>query len=218
MRTVKTLKPGQKGTKEMVTRFGQSLVSPRKPESLRFRLFGPAPPAQETLLEDSDGLQAVRYRYDEARREHVKTVELVVQRRSREGEAECSGSRTSGARAPGARSVRSGGVTTRRVARDVRKPTVSPLFFSLPSSTKPLRPTSNPSLLNRLTLFPSIPYDTAPPRAAGLPTRASRVHLATLLRQEASTPRGMLVEPIPLTWSQIPAATKRAQDPRTGLP
>ncbi len=58
----------------------------------------------------------VRYRYDEARREHVKTVELVVQRRSREGEAECSGSRTSGARAPGARSARSGRVTTRRVA------------------------------------------------------------------------------------------------------
>ncbi len=81
----KTLKPGQKGTKEMLTRFGPSLLY-------------------------------VRYRYDEARREHVKTVELVVQRRSREGEAECSGSRTSGARAPGARSARSGGVTTRRVA------------------------------------------------------------------------------------------------------
>ncbi len=46
MRTVKTLKPGQKGTKEMLTRFGPSLLY-------------------------------VRYRYDEARREHVKTVELV---------------------------------------------------------------------------------------------------------------------------------------------
>ncbi len=85
MRTVKTLKPGQKGTKEMLTRFGPSLLY-------------------------------VRYRYDEARREHVKTVELVVQRRSREGEAECAGARMSGARAPGARSARSGAGTPRRVA------------------------------------------------------------------------------------------------------
>ena len=45
MSTLKTLKPGQKGTKELLTRFGQSLL-------------------------------CVRYRYDEARREHVKTVEL----------------------------------------------------------------------------------------------------------------------------------------------
>ncbi len=85
MRTVKTLKPGQKGTKEMLTRFGPSLLY-------------------------------VRNRYDEARREHVKTVEIVVQPRSREGEAEWPGSRTSGARAPVVRSARSGGVTTRRVA------------------------------------------------------------------------------------------------------
>lgn len=40
----------------------------------------------------------VRYRYDEDRGEHVKTVELVVQRRSREGEAECPGSRQPDAR------------------------------------------------------------------------------------------------------------------------
>ncbi len=66
MRTVKTLKPGQKGTKELLTRFGPSLLY-------------------------------VRYRYDEDSREHVKTVELVVQRRSREGEAECLGSQASGA-------------------------------------------------------------------------------------------------------------------------
>ena len=77
MRTVKTLKPGQKGTKELLTRFGPSLLY-------------------------------VRYRYDEDSREHVKTVELVVQRRSREGEAECLGSRTAGARA--------GGVAARRAA------------------------------------------------------------------------------------------------------
>ncbi len=113
MRTVKTLKPGQKGTKELLTRFGPSLLSPRKPESLRFRLFGPGLPAQETVLEYSDGLLGVRYRYDEGSREHVKTVELVVQRRSREGEAECLGSRTAGARTPGARA---GGVAARRVA------------------------------------------------------------------------------------------------------
>ncbi len=76
MRTVKTLKPGQKGTKELLTRFGPSLLY-------------------------------VRYRYDEDSREHVKTVELVVQRRSRECEAECLGSRTPGARTPGARRPRS---------------------------------------------------------------------------------------------------------------
>ena len=57
MRTAKTLRPGQKGTKEMQKR------------------FGPGP-----LL--------VRYRYDEERREHLKTVALVVQRRSRDGERE----------------------------------------------------------------------------------------------------------------------------------
>ena len=82
MRTVKTLKPGQKGTKELLTRFGPSLLY-------------------------------VRYRYDEDSREHVKTVELVVQRRSRKSEAECLGSRTAGARKPGARA---GGVAARRVA------------------------------------------------------------------------------------------------------
>ena len=90
MRTVKTLKPGQKGTKEMLARYGPSLLN-------------------------------VRYRYDEAGREHVKTVEIVVQRRSREGEAECPGTRASGARAPGtrvaeARGARSGADTPRRVA------------------------------------------------------------------------------------------------------
>ncbi len=89
MRTVKTLRPGQKGTKELQKR------------------FGPSP-----LL--------VRYRYDEERREHVKTVELVVQRRSRDRERECVGSpapraRSAGAASHGDRSPggRSG---TRRVA------------------------------------------------------------------------------------------------------
>ncbi len=74
MRTVKTLKPGQKGTKELSTRFGPSLLM-------------------------------VRYRYDEDRREHLKTVELVIQRRSRDREAECPGSRSPGAR-PGSASSR----------------------------------------------------------------------------------------------------------------
>ncbi len=50
-------------------------------------------------------------RYDEASREHVKTVELVVQRRSREGEANCLG-----ARATGVRDGAAGGVAARRVA------------------------------------------------------------------------------------------------------
>ncbi len=68
MRIVKTLKPGQKGTKNLFTRFGPTLL-------------------------------CVRCRYDEHRREHLKTVELVVQRRSREGPAECLGSRAMGARA-----------------------------------------------------------------------------------------------------------------------
>ncbi len=77
MRTVKTLKPGQKGTRKLLTRFGPSLL-------------------------------CVRYRYDEDNREHLKTVELVVQGWSREREAECLGSRTPGAKARD--------VATRRVA------------------------------------------------------------------------------------------------------
>ena len=72
MRTVKTLKPGQKGTKELLARFGPSLLN-------------------------------VRYRYEEDRREHVKTVGLVVQRRSREDSLECRGSRAHGGRGHDAR-------------------------------------------------------------------------------------------------------------------
>lgn len=62
MRITKTLRPGQKGTKELLSRFGRSLL-------------------------------CVRYRYDEDSQEHLKTVELVVQRRSRDGNASCDGSR-----------------------------------------------------------------------------------------------------------------------------
>ncbi|MCP3957594.1 MAG: hypothetical protein GY719_07045 [bacterium] len=67
MRTLRTLKPGQKGTRNLVARHGASLVF-------------------------------VRYRYDEATREHLKTVELVVHRRSRDREAECAASETAGRR------------------------------------------------------------------------------------------------------------------------
>ncbi len=75
MRIVKTLKPGQKGTKELMTRFGPSLLR-------------------------------VRYRWDEGRREHVKTVELEVGRLSRDRETECSSGpapagETCGVRKPG---------------------------------------------------------------------------------------------------------------------
>ncbi len=77
MRTTKTLKPGQKGTKELLTQFGPSLL-------------------------------LVRYRYDEEHRENLKTVELVVQRRSRDREAECRRSRPADGRCDGA--------STRRVA------------------------------------------------------------------------------------------------------
>ena len=52
MRTLKTLKPGQNGTKELLARYGTSLL-------------------------------CVRYRYDEVTDQHLKTVELIVQRRSR---------------------------------------------------------------------------------------------------------------------------------------
>ncbi len=76
MRTTKTLKPGQKGTKELLTRFGPSLLY-------------------------------VRYRYDEDRRERVKTVE-IVERKSRGGEAADRGLRTAG--------VRAAVVASRRVA------------------------------------------------------------------------------------------------------
>ena len=80
MRTLKTLKPGQHGTKELLTRFGPSL------------LF-------------------VRYRYDDDSRERVKTVELVVERKSRGGDGEDPGSRKLG--------VQAAGVASRRVALQV---------------------------------------------------------------------------------------------------
>ena len=57
MRIVKTVKPGQKGTKELLSRYGATLL-------------------------------CVRYRYDEATCESLKTVELVVKRRSLKHEAE----------------------------------------------------------------------------------------------------------------------------------
>jgi hypothetical protein len=53
MRTLKTLRPGHKGTKELVARYGTSLL-------------------------------CVRYRFDDLTRERVKTVELIIQRRSAE--------------------------------------------------------------------------------------------------------------------------------------
>ncbi|MGH6691200.1 MAG: hypothetical protein ACREF4_11055 [Gammaproteobacteria bacterium] len=52
MRTVKTLKPGQPGTKALVGRYGASLL-------------------------------CVRSRYDQTTRERLKTVELIVESRSR---------------------------------------------------------------------------------------------------------------------------------------
>ena len=52
VRTLKTLKPGQAGTKALLARYGKSLL-------------------------------CVRYRYDEVTRQRLKTVELIVQRRSR---------------------------------------------------------------------------------------------------------------------------------------
>jgi len=53
MRTLKTLRPGRKGTRELVARYGTSLL-------------------------------CVRYRFDDLTRERVKTVELIIQRRSTE--------------------------------------------------------------------------------------------------------------------------------------
>ncbi len=49
------------------------------------------------LARHGASLVCVRYRYDEAAREHLKTVELIVQRRSREREPESNGSRQPGA-------------------------------------------------------------------------------------------------------------------------
>jgi hypothetical protein len=77
VRIVKTVKPGQKGTKELLSRFGANLLR-------------------------------VRYRYDEDTCESLKTVELVVQRRSLKPTADCRGSRERGGR--------SGSAGRRRVA------------------------------------------------------------------------------------------------------
>ncbi len=74
MRTGKTLRSGQEGTKELLKCFGSNLL-------------------------------LVRYRYDEQRREQVKTVEMVVRRRSRKRDTEVEGSRSPGARRSGSRRV-----------------------------------------------------------------------------------------------------------------
>ena len=62
MRTLRTLRPGQKGTMKLLRQHGPSLL-------------------------------CVRYRYDDETREHLKTVELVVQRRRRDSKLGCDGSR-----------------------------------------------------------------------------------------------------------------------------
>lgn len=77
MRTLETLKPGQRGTKDLMTRSGSSLLY-------------------------------VRYRRDEDTGEGRKTVELVVQRRWPQREAEGPG--------PGRLGVRDGGGARRKVA------------------------------------------------------------------------------------------------------
>ena len=56
MRTLKTLKPSQAGTKGLLARYKKSLL-------------------------------CVRYRYDAVTRQRLKTVELIVQRRSRQPES-----------------------------------------------------------------------------------------------------------------------------------
>ena len=54
-----------------------------------------SPLSGETLLAwYGASLLRGRHHYDEGTRERLKTVELVVQRRSWEGEADCPGSRT----------------------------------------------------------------------------------------------------------------------------
>jgi hypothetical protein len=70
---LKTLKPGQKGTKDLLVRYGPSLL-------------------------------CVRYRYDEDQRERLKTVELVVERCSRQARSERHGSRKLGDQTTGAAS------------------------------------------------------------------------------------------------------------------
>ncbi len=55
MRTSRTLKPGQRGTKELLARHGATLL-------------------------------CVRTRYDEDTREHLRTVDLLIRRRSRDAE------------------------------------------------------------------------------------------------------------------------------------
>ncbi len=77
MRIVKTVKPGHKGTKELLSRYGASLL-------------------------------CVRYRYDEDACESLKTVELVIKRRSLKHEPVRQGSTKRGGR--------SGGAGRRRVA------------------------------------------------------------------------------------------------------
>lgn len=91
MRTPRTLKPGQRGTRDLVARHGANLV-------------------------------CVRYRYDEDTREHLKTVELVVSRRSRERELQraASGGNDSRAAAASRRVALRIGLRERELQRQVK--------------------------------------------------------------------------------------------------
>jgi len=92
MRTLKTLRPGDKGTRELVTRYGTSLL-------------------------------CVRYRLDDVTRERLKTVELIIQRRSAEPTlappqvrtAAPSAGRTGASRAPVAVGRAAGGAALPRL-------------------------------------------------------------------------------------------------------
>ncbi len=90
MRTTKTLRPGQRGTKDLQNLYGASLL-------------------------------CVRYRYDAATGESLKTVELVVQRRSGEREAECPASLQSGGRASPGCCEPKGSAPRRLAGRDLRR-------------------------------------------------------------------------------------------------
>ncbi len=54
---------------------------------------------KQLLARHGSSLLCVRYRYDEDTREHLKTVELVVQRRRRERETDRPGPRKLGGHA-----------------------------------------------------------------------------------------------------------------------
>ena len=108
MRTLKTLKPGEPPSGDEILTLASRSRRRELPRGSRVRPAAREKGTKDLLARYGASLLYVRYRYDEDTGERLKTVGLVVQRRSRRREVECPGSRRLG--------VQAGVAARRRVA------------------------------------------------------------------------------------------------------